>query len=136
MLKRGIFTSIGSWPFVDVDKITGLILDNFKDLPAWPQLPKTGFHENMYVQYSEGLPCIKIDDSNEKIFFNTTGDIFNDIQVVYENFLAENYSHFAISEKYAQGLYLFKEKAKQKAKLANVKGQIFGADKSGADPDR
>ena len=33
MLEKGIFTSIGSWPFTDVDKITGLILDNFKDLP-------------------------------------------------------------------------------------------------------
>ena len=80
----------------------------------------------MYVQYSEGLPCIKIDDKNEKIYFNTSGDIFNEIQVVYENFLGENYSHFAISNKYARGLYLFREKAKQNLKLKNVKGQILG----------
>ncbi len=126
MIEPGTFTIIGSWPHTDPDKIVDLILNNFKGLPAWPQLPKTGFRENMYVQYSEGLPCIIIDSEKEKIFFNTSGDIFSSIQTVYENFLAENYDHFAISKDYAQGLYHFKTKVAQKGRLPQVKGQTLG----------
>ncbi len=126
MIKKGTFTSIGSWPFTDADKITGLILDNFRDLPAWPQLVKTGYRENMYVQYSEGLPCIKIDEAGEKIYFDTSGDIFNEIQVVYENFLGGNFDHFAVTEKYAAGLYKFRDMAKSRGRLSYVKGQILG----------
>ncbi|MBN1469178.1 MAG: hypothetical protein JW924_10665 [Fusobacteriaceae bacterium] len=126
MIKKGAITVIGSWPHTDVEKISTLLLKNFKEIPAWPQLPKLGFFENMYVQYSEGLPCIVIDNENEKIYFNTSGDIFTEIQTVYENFLAENYDHFAISEKYAKGLYTFKNLLNQKGKLQIIKGQTLG----------
>jgi len=36
-----------------------------RDIPAWPQLPKRTFLENMYAQYSEGFPGIVI--KGEKI---------------------------------------------------------------------
>jgi hypothetical protein len=126
MIKKGAITVIGSWPHTDVEKISSLMLENFKEIPAWPQLPKLGFFENMYVQYSEGLPCIVIETDNEKIYFNTSGDIFSEIQTVYENFLSENYDHFAITENYAKGLYKFKDLLKQKGKLQLIKGQILG----------
>ena len=102
MIKTGTITAVGSWPYKNVNKTVDLILENFKDLPAWPQLPKINFYENMYVQYSEGLPCIVIDAKKEKIYFDTTQDILDPIQMVYENYLAENYDYFAISEKYAK----------------------------------
>ncbi|MFC1752271.1 methionine synthase [Thermoproteota archaeon] len=126
MLKGGMFTAIGSWPHADADKVTDLILKNFTDIPCWPQLPKRGFYENMYVQYSEGLPCIVIDTEKEKIHFNTTGDIFGEIQTVYEKFLAQDYDHFAISDKYAKGLHSFKEKIAKSGKKKIVKGQTLG----------
>ena len=68
MFKKGAITAIGSWPHKDIEKITNLVFDNFKEIPSWPQLPKLGFFENMYVQYSQGLPSIVIDKDNEKIF--------------------------------------------------------------------
>lgn len=126
MIEKGVFTAIGSWPHRDIDKIIGMIIADFKDLPAWPQLPKTSFYENMYVQYSEGLPCIVTDIENEKIYFDTSKDIFAPIQTVYENFLSENYEHFAISEQYAKGLYGFRRKIEQKGKMPLVKGQTLG----------
>ncbi len=126
MIKTGTFTAVGSWSYTDVNKAVDLILQNFKDLPAWPQLPKTDFYENMYVQYCEGLPCIKIDPENEKIYFDTSQDILEPIQQVYENYLTENYEYFKISEKYAKGLYDFKRKVLAKGKLSIVKGQTLG----------
>ena len=126
MIKTGTFTSVGSWPYTDVNKAVDLILENFKDLPAWPQLPKTSFYENMYVQYCEGLPCIKIDSKNEKIYFDTSQDILQPIQQVYENYLTENFEYFKISEKYAKGLHDFKRRIKKRGKLPIVKGQTLG----------
>ena len=126
MIKTGTFTAVGSWSYKNVDKAVDLILENFKDLPAWPQLPKTSFYENMYVQYCEGLPCIRIDPENEKVFFDTSQDILQPIQQVYENYLTENYKYFKISEKYAKGLYDFKRKVLAKGKLPIVKGQTLG----------
>ena len=126
MIKTGTITTVGSWSYKNFNKTIDLILENFKDLPAWPQLPKTSFYENMYVQYCEGLPCIKIDSENEKIYFDTTQDILQPIQQVYENYLTENYEYFKISEKYAKGLYNFKKKIEKKGKLPIVKGQTLG----------
>ena len=126
MIEKGTITAVGSWPYINVDNTVDLILENFKDLPAWPQLPKTAFYENMYVQYSEGLPCIVIDAKKEKIHFDTSQDILSPIQMVYENYLAENYDYFAISEKYAKGLYAFKRRIQQKSKIPMVKGQTVG----------
>ncbi|MCB4791224.1 MAG: methionine synthase [Elusimicrobia bacterium] len=126
MIEKGTITAIGSWPHKDVEKITDIIIANFKDMPVWPQLPKTGFLENMYVQYSEGLPCIVTDAENEKIYFDTSKDIFAPIQTVYENYISENYDYFAISEQYAKGLYAFKKKIGAKGKIPLVKGQVLG----------
>ncbi len=126
MIKTGTFTAVGSWSYKNVDKAVDSILGNFKDLPAWPQLPKTSFYENMYVQYCEGLPCIKIDLENEKIYFDTSKNILQPIQQVYENYLTENYEYFKISETYAKGLYDIKRKVLAKGKLSIVKGQTLG----------
>ncbi len=126
MIKKGTITAIGSWPHIDIEKISNLIFDNFKEMPAWPQLPKLGFFENMYVQYSQGLPSIVIDKENEKISFNTSGDIFSEIQKVYENYLSENYDYFGITEEYAKGLYNFKKIIQQGNKLPLIKGQTLG----------
>ncbi|MFH1767724.1 MAG: hypothetical protein ABH858_01000 [Candidatus Omnitrophota bacterium] len=126
MIEKGMFTSIGSWPHTDIDAITELIINNFTCMPAWPQLPKTGFYENMYVQYSQAFPCIVIDDKNEKIYFDTSGDVFSAIQTVYEHYLSQDYDYFAISQEYAKGLYSFRSKLRNKAKLPMIKGQALG----------
>jgi methionine synthase II (cobalamin-independent) len=126
MFAKGTPTTIGSWPFTDPVKAIDLILDNFPALPAWPQLPKMGFFENMYVQFSEGLPCVVIDKAAGRIHFDTAGDIFTDIQSVYESFLAGRWDRFSISKAYASGLYAFLEAVKKKGRLNAVKGQLIG----------
>ncbi|MFH1283758.1 MAG: methionine synthase [bacterium] len=126
MIQKGAFTAIGSWPHLDAEKITNRIMEDFYYLPAWPQLPKTSFYENMYVQYSEGLPCIVTDIKNERIYFDTSKDIFEPIQKVYENYLSGNYDYFEISKGYAKGLYKLKEKIERKGEIPLIKGQTLG----------
>jgi hypothetical protein len=126
MIPKGTFTSIGSWPFTDTERIVETILDEFDELPAWPQLVKRSFTENMYVQFSEGLPCIRIDEANEKIHFDTSADVFGAIQTVYENFLGGNLDYFAIGERYAEGLHVFARRAAERGRLPRVKGQLLG----------
>ncbi|HEY3314067.1 MAG TPA: methionine synthase [Bacillota bacterium] len=49
-------TGIGSLPFRDPEEACRFILDRLPELPFWPQLPKRGPSENMYVQFGPGLP--------------------------------------------------------------------------------
>lgn len=51
-------TAIGSMPHKDPQAACRQVLDSLRDIPAWPQLPKRGFRENMYAQYSQGFPGV------------------------------------------------------------------------------
>jgi hypothetical protein len=127
MFSKGTYTAIGSWPFLDAAKTVELMLAKFPDLPAWPQLPRAAFFENMYVQYSEAVPRIVVDADSSRIYFDTSGDFFPDIQAVYEDFIAERWERFAISRQYAQGLYALRDALKRRGlRLKTVKGQAVG----------
>lgn len=126
MFAKGTATIIGSWPFTDPGRAVRFVMDRFPDLPAWPQLPRMGFLENMYVQFTQGFPRVVIDPAAERIHFDTTGDIFADIQPVYEAFLAGGWDTFGISPEYARGLYGLRDEVKKIGRLPAVKGQLIG----------
>jgi hypothetical protein len=126
VFPRGTATVIGSWPFTDPGKTSKLIMEKLPALPAWPQLPRMGFRENMYVQFSEGMPRVVVDEAAQRISFDTTGDFFPDIQAVYEGFLAERWDTFAISKPYAHGLHDFRDLAGKSGSMKTVKGQLIG----------
>ena len=54
-------TAIGSYPHNNVDDACDLILKTLPEIPCWPQLPERDMNEEMLVQYTEGLPFLKID---------------------------------------------------------------------------
>ncbi len=56
-------------PHTDIDRALELALS--LDIPFWPQLPRFGFYEDMYVQAAQNLPGITIDPEGEKISFDT-----------------------------------------------------------------
>ena len=60
-------TGIGSTPHTDPATAVDFVLETFSDIPHWPQLPRRVFRENMYVQYSEHVPGVLIDDEEERI---------------------------------------------------------------------
>ncbi|OGS21461.1 MAG: hypothetical protein A2252_07025 [Elusimicrobia bacterium RIFOXYA2_FULL_39_19] len=106
MKFNSVPTSVGSLPHTSVEKAMELTLKYNPELPAWPQLPKITFKENMYAQYAEAFPGIIIDEKEQKIFVNTS-DAFNNLEKFYEHFLASDWDYFAISKQYSSGFNAF-----------------------------
>ncbi|OVE79775.1 hypothetical protein BVY01_01530 [bacterium I07] len=105
-------TSVGSFPHTDVNEACDLILENFPEMPVWPQLPGTSLNEQMEIQYSEGMPCIVIDCQKERMYFDTDGDPTAALETFYENVINDNVNYFNISEAYSRGIYAMEKRLK------------------------
>ena len=105
-------TAIGSLPHTDPGQACALMLDALPEMPTWPQLPRRSFLENMYAQYSEGLPGIRVIEEDGRIWFQVDEDL----------------DRFAVSEEYAAGLHYFLSGALsyELGSLEFVKGQATG----------
>ena len=131
-LPTGLALAIGSMPHPDCRVAQDRILEACPEAPCWPQLPSLGFRENMMTQFSEGMPCIRVDLENNKISFARPETCPEELTRFYEDCLrAEetgDLSPFALSESYAIGLHAFLERLSDSlgATLAFVKGQITG----------
>lgn len=103
-------TGIGSLPFADADEAATFVLDAELSMPFWPQLPARRFPEGMIPQYSEGMPCLRLDAEGESIRFDPS-DKPSELEAFYGRFLEEDPSLFAISQDLAAGLYAFERLA-------------------------
>ena len=83
-----IATAIGSFPHGEAGPALDIVFKSLPDAPLWPQLPKRGLHEQMEIQYSEGLPCVKIDAEKARMYFATDGDYSEEFAVFNETYLA------------------------------------------------
>jgi hypothetical protein len=117
-------THVGSVPYSSVDGLAEKLV-GFLDVPAWPQLPRRSFRENMYTQYSPTLPAICEDAAHEKIYFNTRIDYTDTLEGFYEPVLAEDVSSFELKPEYATGFYAMLETLKN-TKGEWAKGQVTG----------
>ncbi len=122
MIPRFATTAIGSLPFKEIDPAVELHLNSL-DIPCWPQLPRSDFGENMYLQFSHGLPGLAIEGEGKKVYLDKASDedLLRFFQAVTENDL----EYFSIRQQDAVTLYAFKEKL-EKAGFKYVKGQITG----------
>jgi len=121
-------TAIGSMPHEDPDAACDLFLRTIPEIPVWPQLPNMDFRENMEIQYSEGLPCVVIDEEKQRLFFETGQDFSADFEAFYENYLAGNLDYFAITPAFSRGIYAMEEKLQKNrpAGLRFFKSQVTG----------
>lgn len=120
-------TATGSLPYKDSKIACEKILKNFKDIPFWPQLIKRSFFENMYVQFSQGLPGVVVDSKEKRIYVDTAKDLSKETENLYEKFLANDLDFFSITRDYAEGLYELVELLKKVSpKPKFLKGQITG----------
>ena len=121
---RFLTSHVGSLPHKDgaglCARLAGML-----DVPAWPQLPRRTFRENMYVQYSQPLPGVVLDEANEKIQFDTTGDLTPGLEVFYEHYLADDVDWFALTPPYAAEFPAMLE-ALRAAPGGWAKGQVTG----------
>jgi hypothetical protein len=115
-------TIIGSVPFKDPSEACTRILRYLKDIPAWPQLPKRNFTENMYVQFSQGFPGITL--NGDKIFVDRNVDLFPGLERVYAAYLENDITKFPVTPDYAAGLYKFLNYADLPVRA--VKGHVTG----------
>lgn len=119
-------TMIGSLPYKNAGEAMELLLKYVLSLPAWPQLPKIDFKEEMIVQYSENFPGIYLDEADRKITVNTR-KAYPELEIFYQNYLDSNFNYFSISESYAKGFYAFLEGIKSVKNLPrNLKCQTVG----------
>lgn len=117
-------TGIGSFPHLDAKESVNAVCANF-DIPFWPQLPKLGFKENMYVQFAEGLPSIVIDDKNRKVYVDSSKDLSEELGRLYEIYLSEDYDVLGVSKGFAAGFYEFLRSAGD-IKADYIKGHVTG----------
>jgi hypothetical protein len=80
-------TAIGSLPHPDPAKAVEVVLSSIPEAPIWPQLPQTGLHEHMEIQYSEGMPCTVIDVEKQRMYFNTAQDYSEAFAAFYEAYM-------------------------------------------------
>ena len=117
-------THVGSVPYSSADGLTEKLI-SLLDVPAWPQLPRRSFRENMYTQYSPPLPSICEDVAQEKIYFDTKLDYTDTLEEFYSPVLAEDVDYFALKPEYAAGFYAMLETLRA-TKGEWAKGQVTG----------
>ncbi len=126
---------IGSLPYIDGHTAWRAVLRNFHEFPFWPQLPKRDYRENMYAQFSEGLPGVVIDTVHERIFVNTEDKMQQNIESFYTDYLSEDLAKFKITRDYCEGIYSGLDLINDEPSLFNdteyIKGQITGPVSSG-----
>jgi methionine synthase II (cobalamin-independent) len=120
---NGLATGIGSMPHVEPREACSLVLSYLPEIPAWPQLPKKSFLENMYVQFSEGFPGVILE--GERIWIDRSQDLSKGLERLYSAYLENKMEYGTIRAEYASGLHAFLKEAKGKARKA-IKGQVTG----------
>jgi methionine synthase II (cobalamin-independent) len=121
-------TVVGSFPHLDAPDLCARLVEAL-DVPDWPQLPRRSFRESMYVQFSSALPGVVVDESKEKIYFDTSIDLTPGLESFYEKYLADDVDSFSLPPNYAAGFYAMLEALKKSSSHSDaawVKGQITG----------
>lgn len=123
---RALATGIGSMPHKDTQQALRVVFDNFREVPFWPQLPRRDFRENMYVQFSQGMPAVEVDMAGEALRARTGENVLVEAEAFYVRYLAEDPSLFALAPDYAAGLYAFRGAQAELKGCRWVKGQVTG----------
>jgi hypothetical protein len=126
--RKAWATGIGSLPFLSPQQACDFILEVLCDeIPFWPQLPRRSFHENMYVQFSQGLPGVVVDAQQRKIYVDTASKRFDaELESCYQHYLSEDLDYFAIGPDYAAGLHVLSTINHQPSTIGWFKGQVTG----------
>jgi hypothetical protein len=120
-------TGIGSIPSLDAKGACERVLRLIPDIPFWPQFVKRSHLEDFFIQFSEGLPLLKVKEG-ARILEVSTDEIEAGLTEFYEHFLAEDVDYFRITRSYAEGLYKLLELVSQdSARYGSfIKGHTVG----------
>ena len=118
----GYATAVGTMPHTDPEEACRLVKTFLPQIPAWPQLPKRSFLENMYAQFSQGFPGVVIED--DRIYVDRSRDLNQPLEQLYASYMENEVEKFAVGPDHAAGLYAFLES--ELGEPLAVKGQLTG----------
>lgn len=126
--KDYLATGVGSLPHTDPKKAVDLVLEAFEDqMPFWPQLPRRSFCENMYVQFTEKLPGIRVDENKRSVWVESSGDEYvGQFEECFKRMQSSDIDYFAVSRPYAESLYMLCDRLSDSTWGGWVKGQLIG----------
>ncbi|MDD5020267.1 MAG: hypothetical protein PHH75_05405 [Candidatus Omnitrophica bacterium] len=121
-------TGVGSVSYADAADAVENILQQFeRHIPFWPQMPRRSFCENMYVQFTENLPGIHVDEARKSVWVDTEAeDYLVRFEECFQKIQASKVDYFSIGRPYAEGLYALSEKLMVARWDRWVKGQVIG----------
>ena len=121
-------TGIGSFPHRDEKEVYPLILQNFPEIPFWPQLPKRSFLEGMIVQFSQGFPNLKWNEKKQTVWVDTTQGFDKEVDRFYGWLEKGALEPFQIKEDFAKGIGFLEVLASTdyQKKIRYIKGQVTG----------
>lgn len=120
-------TCVGSDPRLDVEAACSNILEQFPEIPFWPQFVKIDPREDMNLQYCEGFSFLQEDDRNTHPTLRAE-DLEMELAAFYERFLNEDVDSFRITPERARGLYVLLERLRKHPlpEARFIKGQSVG----------
>lgn len=121
-------TAVGSLPHCNPQDGVDLLLQYLLEIPIWPQLPNCNYLESMYIQFSGGMPFVRLDTVKERLYMALSGDIYPELEKFYTHVLEDDLEYFAIQPDYAVGMDTFLDRVwrRRPETLQWLKGQITG----------
>ena len=117
--------SIGSLPYTNAEQACRLVLEYCPEAPAWPQLPKRAFDEDVYVEFSGGFPGLVREA--QRIYVDTTRDLGPALEQLYIAYLTHDLERAAIVPPEIAGLKaLARVLLGWRHRPQLVKGQVTG----------
>jgi len=131
VLPKVLCTAVGSVPHSDADQAVDLILSRLSAGAHAPALSRSDLREQMWIQFTENLPCFHADLENLKYYFDTSGDPISEIEAFYTQFLAVeeggDAAYFAVGPEYGRGIHRLLERLeREKVKRPFLKVQVTG----------
>jgi methionine synthase II (cobalamin-independent) len=113
------------------------MFESTPEIPCWVQFPRRVFHENMMVQFTEGMPGLVLvqDEDGERIHFDTGApDFIDQLTDFYARYLAATeegdasaLDTFGLSSQYAAGFEEFVARLPERTTPpVALKGQVTG----------
>ncbi len=112
-----LVTAVGSMPHTEPAAAIDLIMDSLHSAPHPPQLSRSDPREQMWIQFTEGLPGFRVDLENLSYHFDTAGAQITDLEEFYDRYLkvseGGSADSFAVGAEYGRGIHSFLERIRQ-----------------------
>lgn len=112
-------TGMGILPHRDMEKALDVAFR--VDVPFWPQLPHIHYHEDMYAQFSEHFPGMRVDLENKRVTFDK-GRFYEEYPAFFDRM--EDEETYAISPEFSRVFHAFL--SRDLSKYPAIRGQVIG----------